>query len=79
MTISFNMFPDEIGKITVRETLEYIRENVQIIKIPDKDLMKISLSELRIFVDREMKCTDGYVQKHNDGSYTIELIFKEIK
>ena len=46
--ISFTMTADNDGKITVKNVLEYIMQNIPEIKVPDTDMDTISLSQLTL-------------------------------
>lgn len=79
--ISIIMMADNEGKITVKNVLEYIRQNVPKIKVPDGDLSKIPLAALMLTDDITKHCTDGYASglKWNNGKfieYEFTLIFK---
>lgn len=51
------------GKITVRDVLCYIMQNVPQIKITaDMDIMNISLSMLTLADDSTKKCIDGLLE-----------------
>ena len=61
--ISFILSVDSDGKITVKNTMLYIMENVPQIKIPaDMDIMNISLSMLTLAEDNTKKCIDGLLE-----------------
>ena len=79
--ISFIMATNNNGKITVRDVLYYIMQNIPQIKIPDTDISTISLSQLTLTEDRTKKCVDGIAEGRTwiDGKYTeyqFTLIFK---
>lgn len=79
--ISFTMHIDEDGKITVKEVLTYIIQNLPEIKVPDTDIMQIPLAALTLLEDNKKHCVDGeaYAKKWKDGRYTeyeITLIFE---
>jgi hypothetical protein len=78
--ISFTMCIDADGKITVKEILNYVIQNVQEIKVPDTDIMQIPLAALTLLEDSAKHCIDGeiYGKKWQDGKYIeyeITLIF----
>ena len=61
--INFILSVDSDGKITVKNTMLYIMENVPQIKIPtDIDIMNISLSMLTLVDDSTKKCIDGLLE-----------------
>ena len=61
--ISFILSVDSDGKITVKNTMLYIMENVPQIKIhADMDIMNISLSMLTLTEDNTKKCIDGLLE-----------------
>lgn len=79
--ISFTMIPDNDGRITVTNTLEYIMQNVPQIKVPDADISKIPLADLTLAEDNTKKCVDGYASglKWENGrfiEYQFTLIFR---
>lgn len=79
--ISFIMHIDSDGKITVKEILTYIIQNIPEIKVPDTDIMQIPLAALTLSEDSEKHCVDGetYAKKWKDGrymEYEITLIFE---
>ena len=79
--ISFTMTADNDGKITVKNVLEYIMQNVPQIKVPDADISKIPLADLTLTEDNTKKCVDGYTEGITwiSGRYTeyqFTLIFK---
>ena len=63
--ISFTMHIDADGKITVKEILIYIIQNLPEIKVPDADIMQIPLAALALSEDSTKHCIDGeaYVKK----------------
>lgn len=78
--ISFTMCIDVDGKITVKEVLNHIIQNLSEIKVPDVDIMQIPLAALVLSEDNTKHCIDGeaYAKKWKDGRYTeyeITLIF----
>lgn len=78
--ISFTMHIDADGKITVKDILIYIIQNLPEIKVPDTDIMQIPLAALALSEDSTKHCIDGeiYARKWQDGRYTeyeIALIF----
>lgn len=78
--ISFTMCIDTDGKITVKEILTFIIQNVPEIKVPNTDIMQIPLAELTLSENNAKHCIDGeaYAKKWKDGRYTeyeITLIF----
>lgn len=78
--ISFIMHIDADGKMTVKEILTYIIQNLPKIKVPDTDIMQIPLAALALSEDSTKHCIDGevYAKKWKDGRYTeyeITLIF----
>ena len=78
--ITFAMHINVDGKITVREILTYIIQNLPEIKIPDADIMQIPLAALTLSDDSGKHCIEGeaYAKKWKDGRYTeyeITLIF----
>ena len=79
--ISFILSVDSDGKITVKNVLEYIIQNIPQIKVPDADITKIPLATLTLTEDNTKKCVDGYTEGITwiDGRYTeyqFTLIFK---
>ena len=79
--ISFIMATNNNGKITVRDVLYYIMQNIPQIKIPDTDISTISLSQLTLTEDRTKKCVDGIAEGRTwiNGKctqYVFTLIFK---
>lgn len=61
--ISFILSVDSDGKITVKNIMLYIMENVPQVKIPaDMDIMDISLSMLTLAEDNMKNCIDGYAE-----------------
>ena len=79
--IRFTMTADSDGKITVKNVLEYIMQNVPQIKVPDTDINTISLSQLTLAEDNTKKCVDGYAEGRTwiNGKctqYVFTLIFK---
>ena len=79
--ISFTMTTDNDGKITVKNVLEYIMQNIPQIKVPDADINTISLSQLTLTEDRTKKCVDGIAEGRTwiNGrckQYVFTLIFK---
>ena len=79
--ISFTMTADNDGKITVKNVLEYIMQNVPQIKVPDADIARIPLADLTLTEDNTKKCVDGYTEGITwiDGrctEYQFTLIFK---
>ncbi len=78
--ISFTMHIDADGKITVKEILTYIIQNLPEIKVPDADIMQIPLAALTLSDDSNKHCIDGEIcgRKWQDGKYIeyeITLIF----
>ena len=78
--ISFIMATNN-GKITVRDVLYYIMQNISQIKVPDTDINTISLSQLTLTEDRTKKCVDGIAEGRTwiNGrctQYVFTLIFK---
>ena len=79
--ISFIMATNNNGKITVRDILYYIMQNIPQIKVPDTDINTISLSQLTLTEDRTKKCVDGIAEGRTwiNGrctQYVFTLIFK---
>ena len=79
--IRFIMTADNDGKITVKNVLEYIMQNVPQIKVPDADISKIPLADLTLADDSTKKCVDGIAEGRTwiNGKYTqyvFTLIFK---
>ena len=79
--ISFTMTADNDGKITVKNVLEYIMQNVPQIKVPDADINKIPLADLTLAEDNTKKCVDGYAEgttwiNGKCTQYVFTLIFK---
>lgn len=60
--ISFIMATNNNGKITVRDVLYYIMQNIPQIKVTDTDINTISLSQLTLTEDSTKKCVDGYTE-----------------
>lgn len=80
--ISFTMHIDAEGKITVREILTYIIQNLPEIKVPNTDIMQIPLAALTLSEDNTRHCIDGeaYAKKWQDGRYAeyeITLFFNK--
>lgn len=78
--ISFTMCMDADGKITVKEVLSHIIQNLPEIKVPNADIMRIPLAALTLSVDSNKHCIDGEIcgKKWQDGKcveYEITLIF----
>lgn len=78
--ISFTMCIDADGKITVKEVLNHIIQNIPEIKIPDFNIMRIPLASLTLSEDGTKYCVDGEIcgKKWQDGKYVeyeITLIF----
>lgn len=76
--VSFTMYIDADGKITVKEILTYIIQNLP--EIPDSDIMQIPLAALALSEDNTKHCIAGEMcsKKWQDGKYTeyeIILIF----
>ena len=80
--ISFILSVDSDGKITVKNTILYIIENVPQVKIPANiDIMDISLSMLTLTGDSTKKCIDGYAEgvswvNGKCTQYKFTLVFK---
>ena len=79
--ISFTMTPDNDGRITVTNTLEYIMQNIPQIKVPDADITKIPFATLTHTEDNTKKCVDGYTEGitwigGRCTEYQFTLIFK---
>ena len=79
--ISFTMTADNDGKITVKNVLEYIMQNIPQIKVPDADINKIPLADLTLAEDNTKKCVDGYAEgitwiNGKCTQYVFTLIFK---
>ena len=79
--INFIMATNNNGKITVRDVLYYIMQNIPQIKVPDTDINTISLSQLTLTEDRTKKCVDGIAEGRTwiNGrctQYVFTLIFK---
>ena len=60
--INFILSVDSDGKITVRSTLEHIKQTIPQIKIPDTDINTIPLADLTLAKDNTKKCVDGYAE-----------------
>ena len=60
--ISFTIPADNNGRITVKDTLNFILQNVPQIKVPDADINTIPLAELTLAEDNTKKCVDGYAE-----------------
>lgn len=60
--ISFMMSTNNNGKITVRDVLCYIMQNIPQIKVPNTDINTISLSQLTLAENRNKKCVDGIAE-----------------
>ena len=60
--ISFTMLADSNGKITVRSTLEHIKQTIPQIRIPDTDINTIPLADLTLAKDNTKKCVNGYAE-----------------
>ena len=78
--ILFTMHIDADGKITVKEILTYIIQNMPEIKVPDIDIMQIPLASLELSDDSTKHCIDGEIcgKKWKEGKYVeyeITLIF----
>ena len=79
--ISFTMLADNNGKITVRSTLEHIKQTIPQIRIPDTDINTIPLADLTLAKDNTKKCVDGIAEGRTwiNGictQYVFTLIFK---
>ena len=79
--ISFIMTADNDGKITVKNVLEYIMQNIPEIKVPDADISKIPLADLTLADDSTKKCVDGIAEGitwigGRCTQYVFTLIFK---
>ena len=79
--INFTMTADNDGKITVKNVLEYIMQNIPQIKVPDADINKIPLADLTLAEDNTKKCVDGYAEgttwiNGKCTEYQFTLIFK---
>ena len=79
--ISFTMTADNDGKITVKNVLEYIMQNIPQIKVPDADVTKIPLADLTLADDGNKKCVDGIAEGitwigGRCTEYQFTLIFK---
>ena len=79
--INFIIATNNNGKITVRDVLYYIMQNIPQIKVPDTDINTISLSQLTLTEDRTKKCVDGIAEGRTwiNGrctQYVFTLIFK---
>ena len=79
--INFIMATNNNGKITVRDVLYYIMQNIPQIKVPDTDINTISLSQLTLTEDRTKKCVDGIAEGRawingRCTQYVFTLIFK---
>ena len=79
--ISFIMATNNNGKITVRDVLCYIMQNIPQIKVPDADISKIPLADLTLADDSTKKCVDGIAEGRTwtNGrctQYVFTLIFK---
>lgn len=78
--ISFAMHIDTDGKITVKEILTYIIQNLPEIKVPNTDIMQIPLAALTLSEDNTKHCINGEIlgKEWQDGryiEYEITLIF----
>ena len=79
--INFIMATNNNGKITVRDVLCYIMQNIPEIKVPDADISKIPLAALTLADDTTKHCVDGYASglKWENGrfiEYQFTLIFR---
>ena len=79
--ISFTMATNNNGKITVRDVLCYIMQNIPEIKVPDANISKIPLADLTLADDSTKKCVDGIAEGRTwiNGKctqYVFTLIFK---
>ena len=79
--ISFILSVKKKKKITVKNVLEYIMQNVPQIKVPDADITKIPLATLTLTKDNTKKCIDGYTEGitwigGRCTEYQFTLIFK---
>ena len=79
--ISFTMTADNDGKITVKNVLEYIMQNVPQIKVPNADIARIPLADLTLTEDNTKKCVDGIAEGitwigGRCTEYQFTLIFK---
>lgn len=79
--ISFTMTVDNDGKITVKNVLEYIMQNIPEIKVPDANIARIPLADLTLAEDNTKKCVDGYAEGTTwiggrCTKYQFTLIFK---
>ena len=80
--INFIMATNNNGKITVRDVLCYIMQNVPQIKVPDTDITKTPLAALTLADDTTKHCVDGYASglKWENGrfiEYQFTLIFRQ--
>ncbi|KSV57764.1 hypothetical protein [Acetivibrio ethanolgignens] len=79
--INFIMATNNNGKITVRDVLCYIMQNIPQIKVPNTDINTISLSQLTLADDRTKKCVGGIAEGRTwiggrCTQYVFTLIFK---
>lgn len=79
--ISFTMHINADGKITVKEILTYIIQNLPEIKVPDTDIMQIPLAALTLSEESTKHCIDGEIfgkrwQDEKYVEYEITLIFR---
>ena len=79
--ISFTMTVDDDGKITVKNVLEYIMQNIPQIKVPDADISIIPLADLTLADDNTKRCVDGIAEgatwiNGRCTEYQFTLIFK---
>lgn len=79
--ISFIMATNNNGKITVRDVLCYIMQNIPQIKVPDADITKIPLATLILASDSTKRCVDGIAEGRTwiNGKcteYQFTLIFR---
>lgn len=60
--VSFIMFPNSEGRITVTNTIKYIMENMPEITVPDVDITVMPLAALTLAEDSRKHCVDGYAE-----------------
>lgn len=81
MRIIFTMQPNENGKITVKNLIRYIIDNVPQINVPEGDIGTISLASLTLAENNLKHCIDGYAsgKRWENGKfieYEFTLIFR---
>lgn len=71
--IQFIMETDSMGRITVKNVLQYINNNLPQIEMPKRDITEICLLNLSM---NGKNCSEGYLEYINGKQYKITLIFR---